>query len=141
MPRPPREGIVGIVVNKNRIFLTAVFALILPYLVGAQQQQPAGLRHRNVSPHEAFNSDVAQTIEATRLSIQPQQLETPLTADRRKRTLSAENHIKKNDASAIATLAPAETPYRAPASARRSSSETAGLSTPITARSLEDWWV
>lgn len=142
MPRPPREGIVGNAVNKNRFFLTAVVALLIPYLVGAQQQQPAaGIQRRHESPHEGFLSDVAQTIEATRLSIQPQQLETLLTADRRKRTLSAENHVKKNDASAIATLAPAETPYRAPAPARRSSSETAGLSTPITARSLEDWWV
>lgn len=74
------------------------------------------------------------TLEATKVA---HQLETPLTSGRGKNTYY---EYFKNDASAIATLAPADSAVAAPP-ARRSSKLTAGLAPPQSARSLEDWEV
>lgn len=127
--RPPGDGRV---VN-NLIIFAAAF-LFIPWLVDAQQQQ----RQRQESPHESLEQEKSLTIEATKIA---RHLETPLTPNRRKSTLSINNdrHIK-NDASAIATLAPVNSAVAAPPT-RRPSTSSAGLTSPHTARSLEDWEV
>jgi len=142
--RPPREGHVAN--NYNLIRLAAFGLLCIPWvgLVDAQQhqhQQRSAVPQRHESPHESLEpeSSVA-TLEATKI---PHQIvETPLTSQqRRKNTIHNTNNsrIIKNDASAIATLAPAETAVAAPPA--RLSSPSAGLSSPHSARSLEDWEV
>lgn len=128
--RPPRDGLVV-----NNLIRAAAAILFVPWLVDAQQQQqrPAvPLRHE--SPHENLDSDTLHTLEATKV---PHQLETPLTSERGKNTYY---EYFKNDASAIATLAPADSAVAAPPS-RRSSKHAAGLTPPQSARSLEDWEV
>lgn len=136
--RPPREGPV---VNNYNLILFAAAIFILPWLADAQQQQQrSAVQQRHESPHEGVEADVLHTLEATK--IRPQ-IETPLTPDRRKKTLNNSNNrnrIIKNDASAIATLAPADSAVAAPPS-RLSSLPSAGLSSPQSARSLEDWEV
>ncbi|RDL40077.1 Uncharacterized protein BP5553_00056 [Venustampulla echinocandica] len=137
--RPPRDGPV---VNNLIIFAAAI--LFLPWLVDAQQQQRP-LRQRHESPHESLEAEAVHTIGATKI---PHPIETPLTSGRRKNTLSVNNEIEhqnrhiniKNDASAIATLAPADSAVAAPP-ARQSTTTRAGLSSPHIARSLEDWEV
>ena len=132
--RPPREGPVV-----NNLLRLAAAILFIPWLVEAQQQQRPVVQQRRQSPHEGLDPEVLHTLEATKI---PQPLETPLTPDRRKKTLSVDHNKRhiKNDASAIATLAPADSAVAAPP-ARRSSGTTAGLSSPQIARSLEDWEV
>lgn len=136
MRRPPGET----VANK---FVVALVILLVPWLVDAQQQQNQvqSLQQRFESPHEAVNSDAIHMLEATRLQ-QIQQVETPISASRRKNTLSVNNERSKPkyDASAIATLAPAKSAVRAPPT-RPSTAESGGLSSPQIARSLEDWEV
>jgi len=127
--RPPRDGLVV-----NNLILFAAAFLILPWLVEAQQQQRPSVRERHDAPLENLEPEALHTLEATTI---PQQLETPLIAGRRKSTY---NKYFKNDASAIATLAPADTAVAAPPP-RRSSRATAGLASPQSARSLEDWEV
>ncbi|KAN0122891.1 hypothetical protein V8E51_001217 [Hyaloscypha variabilis] len=129
--RPPREGPV---VNNFIRFAAAIF--LLPWLVEAQQQQqrPA-VPQRHESPHEGLDLEASHTLEVTKI---PQQVETPLTHNRRKNTLSVTNQLPKNDASAIATLAPAPSAVAAPSSRQPGVS---GLSSPQIARSLEDWEV
>jgi serine/threonine-protein kinase/endoribonuclease IRE1 len=123
--RPPLN------VRKFGYVAAAILLLPWPALVDAQLQQ------RQESPLESFDSDAIPTIEATKI---PQQLEAPLTPGRRKNTLSVNNNkLNKNDASAIATLAPAESAVAAPPA--RPPSATAGLTSPHIARSLEDWEV
>ena len=106
--------------------------------VEAQQQHQPTVRHE--SPYEGLKPDSLHPLEATK--IRPQ-LETPHASGRRKNTLSVNNnsnnnrHIK-NDASAIATLAPAKPAVALPP-ARRSTK--GGLTSLHTARSLEDWEV
>jgi serine/threonine-protein kinase/endoribonuclease IRE1 len=136
MRRPPGEGNVV-----KRSVLIALAILLIPWIVEAQQQHRQPIR-RHESPHEALGSDAVHTLEATRLAQHAPRLETPLTSERRKNTLSVNHKVQedKNDASAIATLAPAKSAVRAPPP-RRSSIETAGLSSPQLARSLEDWEV
>lgn len=137
MRRPPGEGTVA------NGFIFALVVLFLQWLVDAQQQQKKDqtVPGRYESPHEGLNSDAFHTIEVTRLARQAHELETPLVADRRKSTLSANKETRsKNDASAIATLAPANTAVRAP-STRQPSNKHAGLTSPHIARSLEDWEV
>ncbi|KAH6671136.1 hypothetical protein B0J14DRAFT_656124 [Halenospora varia] len=135
--RPPREGHV---VNNFIIFAAAI--LFLPWLVDAQQQQRPPVRPRHESPHESIEPESLHTLEATKI---PHHLETPLAQGRRKNTLSINNnnnrHIK-NDASAIATLAPADHTAVAAPPARRPSTLSAGLTSLHTnARNLEDWEV
>jgi serine/threonine-protein kinase/endoribonuclease IRE1 len=132
--RPPREGPVV-----NNLIRLAAAVFFIPWLVEAQQQQRPVVQQRHQSPHEGLDPDVLHTLEATKI---PHQLETPLTPDRRKKTLSVDHNKRhiKNDASAIATLAPADSAVAAPPS-RWSSGATAGLSSPQIARSLEDWEV
>ncbi|KUJ22869.1 uncharacterized protein LY89DRAFT_312690 [Mollisia scopiformis] len=123
--RPPREGHVV-----NNFFLFAAAILLLPWLVEAQQQQRPAVQQRHESPHES------NVLEVTKIP----PLETPLTHNRRKNTLSVRNNnIVKKDV-AIETLAPAETAVAAPP-ARLSSIRSAGLTSPHIARSLEDWEV
>jgi serine/threonine-protein kinase/endoribonuclease IRE1 len=130
--RPPGDGHVA-----NNLFLLAAAVLFLPWLVHAQQQQRpgSGVRQRQESPHESLEASPLPTVEATKL---PQQLETPLIAQRRKNTLSINNRDIENDASAIATLAPAGSAVAAP-SFKRPNTSTAGLSPPHDARNLKDW--
>ncbi|CZS94311.1 related to IRE1-protein kinase [Rhynchosporium agropyri] len=132
--RPPRDGHVN-----NFILLAAI--LFLPWLVDAQQQHRPAVQ-RNESPHEGHNK-----IEVT---TRPRTVETPATYGRRKNTLTPvqasinnDNINKKkttNDASAIATLAPAESAVAAPPT-RHPDHSTVGLGSPHIARSLEDWEV
>ncbi|TVY44272.1 Serine/threonine-protein kinase [Lachnellula occidentalis] len=135
--RPPGEG--HVVNNYNIIIVFAVAILFLPWLADAQQQQQrSAVRQRHESPHESREPEVLHTLEATKL---PPTLETPLNQGRRKYTQNDSNNERlRNDASAIATLAPADTAVAAPP-ARRSSISSAGLSSPHSARSLEDWEV
>ena len=128
--RPPREGPV---VNNFFLFAAAIF--FLPWLVEAQQQQRPAVQQRHESPHEGLDLEASHTLEVTKI---PHQVETPLTHNRRKNTLSVTNQPAKNDASAIATLAPAPSAVAAPFSRLPG---TSGLSSPHTARSLEDWEV
>ncbi|KAH8812119.1 hypothetical protein F5884DRAFT_303148 [Xylogone sp. PMI_703] len=137
MRRPPGEG--RSVVNT---FVLATVILFIPWLIDAQQQQPVqAIRPRYGSSHELHDADVSHTFAATRIS-QQRHVETPLTSERRKNTISVTDYHhrpKKNDASALA-LAPADSAVRAPP-ARQPSSPTAGLASPHSARSLEDWEV
>jgi len=129
--RPPREAPV---VNNLLLFAAAIF--LLPWLVEAQQQQrPAAPQRQRESPLEGLDLDASHTLEATKI---PHQVETPLTHNRRKNTLSVTNLPPKNDASAIATLAPAASAVAAPSSRQPGVS---GLTSPHIARSLEDWEV
>jgi serine/threonine-protein kinase/endoribonuclease IRE1 len=118
----------------NNIILLAAAVLLIPW-IGAEAQQ-----QQRRSPLEGVEADSLHTLEATKI---PPQLETPHTPVRRKNTLSVNNNsnnnrLVKNDASAIATLAPAKSAVALP-SARRSTN--GGLTSPHTARSLEDWEV
>jgi serine/threonine-protein kinase/endoribonuclease IRE1 len=138
MRRPPGET----VANK---LVFALGILLVPWLVNAQQQpnQVQSLRNNFESPHESINPDALHTLEATRLTQHSPLHGTPLSSERRKRTLDVQNEYQKNnlnDASAIATLAPAIPAVRAPPT-RRSSTPSAGLASPQSARSLEDWEV
>src|SRR4051794_15685976 len=117
MRRPPGET----VANK---FVFALVFLLVPWLVDAQQQQNQvqSVREQLESRSEVVHSDPLLTLEATRLRQQAQHLETPHSADRRKKTLSVDKYgnnriINEHDASAIATLAPASA-VRAPTSRR-----------------------
>ncbi|KAG9236259.1 hypothetical protein BJ875DRAFT_372469 [Amylocarpus encephaloides] len=131
--RPPGEGRV---VN-NLIIFAAAF-LFIPWLVDAQQQQRPGVRQRQESPHESLEPDALHTVEATKLA---QHVETPLMNGRRKNTLSVNSNQKiKNDASAIATLAPATSAVAAPPARYPTPSGGITSRTHI-ARNLEDWEV
>jgi serine/threonine-protein kinase/endoribonuclease IRE1 len=120
-------------VNNFLLFAAAIF--LLPWLVDAQQQQRPAVQQRHESPHEGLDLEASHILEVTKI---PHQVETPLTHNRRKNTLSATNQPPKNDASAIATLAPAPSAVAAPSSRLLG---TSGLSSSHTARSLEDWEV
>lgn len=120
----------------NNFIIFAAAILLIPWLaVEAQQHQRPAVRQRHESPHEA---ESLHTLGATKV---PLQLETPLTPGRRKNTLSVHDNNRqiKNDASAIATLAPAKSAVALPPARR--SIPTGGLTSPHTARSLEDWEV
>jgi serine/threonine-protein kinase/endoribonuclease IRE1 len=125
----------------NNFLLFAAAILFIPWLVEAQLQQRPALQQRHESPHEGLEAESLHTLEATKV---PPQLETPLTPARRKNTLSinngGSNRQINNDASAIATLAPANPAVGAPP-IRRPSTSTTGLVSPHIARSLEDWEV
>lgn len=130
--------------NINSLIFLGVAICLLPWLADAQQQQPrSGVRQRHESPHEGREPEVLHTLEATKV---PPTVETPLNQVRRKNTQNNSNNNNnhndriKNDASAIATLAPADTAVAAPPP-RLSSISSAGLSSPHSARSLEDWEV
>ncbi|KAL2072782.1 hypothetical protein VTL71DRAFT_12125 [Oculimacula yallundae] len=128
--RPPRDG------HVTSFILLAAAILLLPWLVDAQQQQRPAVQ-RNESPHEGHNK-----VQVTKV---PPSIETPASYGRRKNTLSPIegkpiNNKNKNDASAIATLAPAESAVAAPPT-RRPNHSTVGLGSPHIARSLEDWEV
>jgi serine/threonine-protein kinase/endoribonuclease IRE1 len=118
----------------NNLIRVAAAVFFVPWFVDAQQQQRPAVPQRHESRHENLDPDVLHTLEATTV---PPRLETPLTSGRRKNTYY---EYIKNDASAIATLAPADSAVAAPSS-RRSSKATAGLAPPQSARSLEDWEV
>jgi serine/threonine-protein kinase/endoribonuclease IRE1 len=124
--RPPREGN-----GVNNLILFAAAILFLPWLVDAQQQQRPAVQQRHESPHEG------RTLEVT--EIPP--LQTGLTHNRRKNTLSvsSDNKNNRNDASAPATtaLALAHTAVGAP---RQSGIHSAGLA-HFAKRSLDDWEV
>src|SRR4051794_1378297 len=113
--RPLRDG------HVNNFILLAAAILFLPWLVDAQQQQRPAVQ-RNESPHEGHNK-----VEVTKI---PRSIETPASYGRRKNTLTPlqgsinNNNINKNknDASAIATLAPAESAVAAPPTRRPSHS-------------------
>jgi serine/threonine-protein kinase/endoribonuclease IRE1 len=125
-------------VNNYNLIILGAALLLLPWLVDAQQQQRSAVRQRYESPHESREPEVLHTLEATKV---PPTIETPLNQGRRKNTQNDSNNDRlKNDASAIATLAPADSAVAAPP-ARRSSISSAGLSSPHSARSLEDWEV
>jgi serine/threonine-protein kinase/endoribonuclease IRE1 len=130
--RPPGEGHVV-----NNIFLLAAAVLFLPWLVSAQQQQRpgSGVRQRQESPHESLEANPLHTAEATKRS---PLVETPLIVQRRKNTISVNNRDIQNDASAIATLAPAGSAVAAP-SVKRPNTSSVGLSPPHDARNLKDW--
>lgn len=124
--RPPREGHVV-----NNFFLFAAAILFLPWLVEAQQQQRPAVQQRHESPHEG------RVLEVTKIP----PLETSLGRTGKSTfSVNRNKNINKNDASAIATFAPAETAVAANP-ARLSSIPSAGLTSPHTARSLEDWEV
>ncbi|CAG8960130.1 hypothetical protein HYFRA_00010609 [Hymenoscyphus fraxineus] len=128
--RPPGDGRVV-----NNLFIFAAAFLLLPWLVDAQQQQ----RQRQDAPRESLEHEKSHTLEATKIAAR--HLETPHSSGRRKSTLSIHHDRPvKNDASAIATLAPADSAVAAPPT-RRPSTSSAGLTSPHTARSLEDWEV
>ena len=110
--------------------------LLVPWItVDAQQQHRPAVRHE--SPHEGLEAESLRIIEATKV---PPQVETPPTHGRRKNTLIVNNNRDiKNDASAIATLAPAKSAVALPPARR--STQKGGLTSLHTARSLEDWEV
>lgn len=114
----------------NNLILFAAALLFLPWLVDAQQQQRPAVQQRHESPHEG------RTLEVT--EIPP--LQTPLTHNRRKNTLSvsSDNKNDKNDASAPATTAHALA-HTAVGAPRQSGIQSAGLA--HLARSLDDWEV
>ena len=135
----------------NNFLLLAAAVLLIPWSgVDAQQQQRPTVRYE--SPHEglesesfktfeAVESESLKTLEATKI---PPQLETPHILGRRRNTAGVNNDSNnkrkiKNDASAIATLAPAKSAVALPSS-RRSTTK-GGLTSLHTARSLEDWEV
>lgn len=118
----------------NNLIRAAAAIFFVPWLVDAQQQQRPAVPQRHESRHENLDPDALHTLEATKV---PHQLETSLTSGRGKNTY---HEYLKNDASAIATLAPADSAVAAPP-ARRPSKLTAGLAPPQSARSLEDWEV
>jgi serine/threonine-protein kinase/endoribonuclease IRE1 len=119
----------------NNFIRFAAAILFLPWFVEAQQQQRPAVPHRHESPHEGLDLEASHTLDVTKI---PHSVETPLTHNRRKNTLSVSNLPPKNDASAIATLAPANSAVVAPSSRQSGAS---GLSSPHIARSLEDWKV
>lgn len=124
--RPPQDGHV----NVNTFIIVA---LLLIGLVGAQQQQRRAVDRE--SPLEGHN------LEATTV---PPPHAAPAAA-RRKNAAEAgtgsSNDYHNNDASALVTLAPADSAVEAPP-ARRPSSPRAGLTSPQkNARNLEDWEV
>ena len=119
----------------NNLIRAAAAIFFVPWLVDAQQQQQRPVvPQRHESPHENIDPDALHTLEATKVA---HQLETPLTSGRGKNTYF---EYFKNDASAIATLAPAASAVAAPP-VRRPSKLTGGLNPPQSARSLEDWEV
>jgi serine/threonine-protein kinase/endoribonuclease IRE1 len=121
----------------NNFFLFAAAILFLPWLVEAQQQhRPAVVRQRQESPHEALEQNLSHKLDATKIR---HSVETPAAYYRRKNT-NIPNEFNKNDASAIATLAPAEKSAVAAPPPRRPSI-TAGLSSPHIARNIGDWEV
>ncbi|TVY81727.1 Serine/threonine-protein kinase ppk4 [Lachnellula suecica] len=135
--RPPRAGHV---VNNYNLLVFAAAVLFLPWLVDAQQQQQSHVVPQRHSPHEGLEPEASHTLEATKI---PPQVQTPYSQRLKKETRNDSNNnrkVNKNDASAIATLAPANTAVAAPP-ARRSSITSAGLTSPHTARSLGDWEV
>jgi serine/threonine-protein kinase/endoribonuclease IRE1 len=134
MRRPPGDGTVA------NTFMLALVILFIPWLVEAQRHpQGQGVRQRFDSQNSAVEADASHTLAATRLN---QRLETPISSDRRKSTLSVNNNIKynQNDESAIATVAPADPAVRAPAS-KPFGIQSAGLPSLQIARNLEDWEV
>jgi serine/threonine-protein kinase/endoribonuclease IRE1 len=136
MRRPPGET----VANK---FVFALVILLVPWLVDAQQQQhhAPSLQQKLESPHEGVSSDAFHTLEATRLQQAAQKVETSISVNRRKNTLSNQpENIPKYDASAIATLAPAISAVAAPP-ARPFTTASGGILPQQVARNLEDWEV
>jgi len=122
----------------NNLWLFGFAIFILPWLVDGQQQHRPAVQQRHESPQESLEPKALHTpLEATKI---PPRLENPLTPQRRKNTLVDRNNIK-NDASAIATLAPANPAVALPATRRPSSTAATGLTSPHIARSLEDWEV
>lgn len=119
----------------NNFIRIAAAIFFLPWLVEAQQQQRPAVPQRHESPHEGLDLESPHTLEVTKI---PHPIETPLTHNRRKNTLNVLNQPRKNDVSAIATLAPANSAVAAPSSRLSGAS---GLSSPHIARSLEDWEV
>ncbi|KAI8965311.1 hypothetical protein F5Y11DRAFT_344755 [Daldinia sp. FL1419] len=161
--RPPGEG--RLVVQQRKVFLAlAVFLLPWLQLVDAQQQQsrqqsprePASVanllnnyNNDNLAinkRHEPFSAErVVDDLAAATSSKARNRQETPVVSRRNSVTTKKQqprNVPFPNDASALATLAPAPS-VRAPNSPRYLPSLLAGtgLSSPQTARSLEKWEV
>ncbi|KAI9843205.1 MAG: bifunctional endoribonuclease/protein kinase ire1 [Sclerophora amabilis] len=115
-----------------RVAKRAVLALIftVPLVLAAQQQQQQQ-DHDEASPQEEPPGDILSSLEPLRLE---------------KRTFeTAQKPLKdtvfSNDASAVATLAPAGLDHAVRAPPARFSGKSAGLSSPLHARSLQDWEV
>lgn len=138
MPSPGRPpGEVPVANPKNILRLLAVFPLLASSVFGDQPRQSSVLQRRQ-SPHENLEHDVSHTrIEATKIP----QVDTPYGHNRRKNSISINNHKSiKNDASAIA-LAPTVSSAVAAPSSRRSNISSVGSASPQNARSLDDWEV
>lgn len=165
--RPPREGRLVAPPRGVLIALAAVFLLPWLQLVDAQQQQQQVPRHRSSVQPPHFANVVKDGIEVDprdRRGLPRFRQESPLEAQNgappkfattkpktylRSRGSSmiatrqhTNNHDSYNDASALATLAPAK-PVRAPYSPRHAPSILAGsgLSSLQSARNLENWEV
>ncbi|KAI9812511.1 MAG: bifunctional endoribonuclease/protein kinase ire1 [Thelocarpon impressellum] len=114
------------------LFSRVVVAVCLvPLVVAAQQQQQHHDRLRPSHPEGALQPDALGPIEPSRPG-------RPLVE-------TAHKHLKdtvvSDDASAIATLAPAGFDHAVRAPPVRSSGKPAGLSSLLNARSLQDWEV
>ncbi|KAI9814766.1 MAG: bifunctional endoribonuclease/protein kinase ire1 [Pycnora praestabilis] len=117
-----------------KVVSTAVvaFCYLFPLLAAGQQQQQQQSRRNERSPHEGSSIDSYLPWEPSRLP--ERQLE------------STHKHLKdtaviSNSASAIATLAPAGLDHAVRAPPARFTGKSAGLSSLLNARSLQDWEV
>jgi len=106
------------------------FLLILPLIAVSQQQEQ---RYYGRSPYEGPLSDRSLSSEPSRL--RERQLET--TTYRHFK----ETDVSSNSPSAIATLAPAGLDHAVRAPPARFTGKSAGLSSLLNARSLQDWEV
>jgi len=115
----------GVVVNYVRLCLA--FLVLAPWLVKAQQQLRPAVQQQ--SPPENLVTTIPK-------------IETAQTQSRNRISSVEKNNKRRinNDASAITTLAPAESAVAAPP-VRLSSRSTGVISPPHSARSLEDWEV
>lgn len=165
--RPPREG--RLVAPPRGVLIALAAVLLLPWLqlVDAQQQQQQVPRHRSSVQPPHFANVVKDGIEVDtrdRRGLPRFRQESPLEAQngaphkfattkpktylrsRGSSMIATRQHTNNlesyNDASALATLAPAK-PVRAPYSPRHAPSILAGsgLSSLQSARSLENWEV
>ncbi|CRK13395.1 hypothetical protein BN1708_010793 [Verticillium longisporum] len=167
--RPPGEGRSGAQQRKSLLALAVLFLTCLPLVEGQQQQQQqAGaqslhhVRHadqqhnaRSAHGHEGFDAlagdvwaetdnDVAAADALTsKLREDTVMDDNNNNHNKKKRNIIINTKKNKNDARAVATLAPAQS-VRAPSPGYRPSAHLnggSGISSPQRARSLEEWEV
>lgn len=156
--RPPGEGRRPSQQSPLIIAFAAIFLLQWAHLAGAQQQHQAhGLPELHLRPGPGGQSQQladdskvqwaatrAGADKASKATAEARQVQQKRNVQNlKKRNVQHDNIIIHQDASALATLAPAESAVRAPNPSRyqRSSSAASGLSSPQIARSLKNWEV